>query len=196
MQCSGLLVCHLASLSLEISIQLFFFPFLFPSFYCWSVCSYVINAITGRCNWNFLTLFNIGLEPSYRGNNAIMMMMISRSSSVVVVLVVKRAKYMTWARDIHSASTIAGTPNGDWIHCSHIDLLRLLQNMVLTFFVNIKLNFVWHKIWDESGPLSENRTHFSINGNLDCFVNYDLMAICTIVSVMISIKLAISLLTS
>ena len=45
----------LASLSLKISIQLFFFPFLFPKFCCCSLCPYIVSTVISL----FLALFNV-----------------------------------------------------------------------------------------------------------------------------------------
>ena len=47
---------YFVSLSLEISIKLLFFSFLFPSFYR-SVNFYVVCAVSGRCNKSFFALF-------------------------------------------------------------------------------------------------------------------------------------------
>ena len=60
--CPSLLGCKFAKLPLEVSIQLFFFPFLFSSFRCFSVCSYVSMAVTGCRNQSFLALFNVLLQ--------------------------------------------------------------------------------------------------------------------------------------
>ena len=51
-------------LLLEVSIELFFLPFLFPNFCC-SVCTNVVCAVTGRCNKSFFALFNVVLEFLY-----------------------------------------------------------------------------------------------------------------------------------
>ena len=51
---SGFLVCNLVILSLEISIQLVFFPFLFFRFYCCFFYSYIVIAITGYFVSSFL----------------------------------------------------------------------------------------------------------------------------------------------
>ena len=51
------------SLSLEISVQLFFLQFLFPR-YCCSVCPFIVIVVTGRCNQFFLDLFNVVFEFS------------------------------------------------------------------------------------------------------------------------------------
>ena len=55
-------VRNLASLSLEIFIQLFYFPFLFSRFCCHSVSSYVTIVITGCCNQFSLASFSVFLE--------------------------------------------------------------------------------------------------------------------------------------
>ena len=57
-----LLVCNLASLSLEISIQFFCLLFLFSSFWCFSVYTYVANVLISRFNESFFALFYEVLE--------------------------------------------------------------------------------------------------------------------------------------
>ena len=53
---------------LEISIQLFFFPFLFPRFCCCSACPYIVSAVTGCCNQSFITFFNVVFESLHPHN--------------------------------------------------------------------------------------------------------------------------------
>ena len=60
--CSDLLVWDFVCLSLEISIHLFFFPFLFPSL-CFFVCPYLVSIVT-VISLSF-TFFNAVLEFSY-----------------------------------------------------------------------------------------------------------------------------------
>ena len=57
-----LLVCNLASWSLEISSQLFFLPFLFPRFYCFSIYIYLASAVINCDNYSFFSLFNVALK--------------------------------------------------------------------------------------------------------------------------------------
>ena len=62
---------YLVRLSLEISISLLFFPFLFSS-YCYSVDTRVVCVVSGRCNKSFLALFfYIVLGSLYRYIDAI-----------------------------------------------------------------------------------------------------------------------------
>ena len=56
---------NIACLSLEISIQLFFFPFLFSS-YCCFVDPCVICVVSGRCNSYFFALFYVIFKLSNR----------------------------------------------------------------------------------------------------------------------------------
>ena len=60
--CPSLFKWDFACLSLEISIQLFFFPFLFP-IYC-SVDNYSVSAVTGRYTF-FFSLFMLSFESLY-----------------------------------------------------------------------------------------------------------------------------------
>ena len=62
--CLSLLVRNLVCLLLETPIQLFFVPFLFPGF-CYSICSYVANAVTDCCNKCFLVLLYEVLQSLY-----------------------------------------------------------------------------------------------------------------------------------
>ena len=54
------------NLSLEISIQLFFFPFVFLIVFCdFSASIYAANVVISGCNLSFFALFNVGLESLY-----------------------------------------------------------------------------------------------------------------------------------
>ena len=44
---------------------MFFFPFQFPSFYCFSICTNFTNDVVGCCNYSFFSLFNVSLESWY-----------------------------------------------------------------------------------------------------------------------------------
>ena len=54
-----------ASLSLQVSIQLFFFPFLFSGYFC-SVDECVVNIVSVGCNQSFFALFYVVFELLYR----------------------------------------------------------------------------------------------------------------------------------
>ena len=56
--CSSFLVWDFTCLSLEMSLQLFFFPFLFPGYFC-SVDACVVWIISGDCNLSFSQLFHV-----------------------------------------------------------------------------------------------------------------------------------------
>ena len=53
-------------MSLEISIQLFHFLYLFPIFFfVFFVNVYVVNAVSGHCNASFFALFDVVFESLY-----------------------------------------------------------------------------------------------------------------------------------
>ena len=56
------LMCYVPHLSLEISVQLFFFPFLVFRFCSYTVCSYVPIVVTGCCNHPFFVLLMVFFE--------------------------------------------------------------------------------------------------------------------------------------
>ena len=68
--CSSFLVWDFACLSLEISIWLFFFPFLFSGYFC-SVYAYVVCIVFTRCNQSSSTFFNVVFKSLYRCIDAI-----------------------------------------------------------------------------------------------------------------------------
>ena len=53
--CPGHLMCNFPRLSLELSIQFFFFPFLPSRFYCVIVCPYIDITVIGCSNSSFFT---------------------------------------------------------------------------------------------------------------------------------------------
>ena len=59
--CPDLLVGNFTNLSLEISIQLFFFPFLFPS-HCCSFYLNVVSAVSSHCNMSFFPFLMLSLS--------------------------------------------------------------------------------------------------------------------------------------
>ena len=64
--CLCLLVWDLTCLSLEISVQLIFFPFLFSN-NCSFIDPCVVCVISGRCNYSsFPLFFNVVFESSYQ----------------------------------------------------------------------------------------------------------------------------------
>ena len=58
-------MCNLANLLLDISIELFFSPFQFPSFCIFFYLLYVANAITVCRNWPSFVYFNVVFSSLY-----------------------------------------------------------------------------------------------------------------------------------
>ena len=67
---SFLCYVHVACSSLNMSIQLFFFPFLFSGYFC-SIDPCVVSTVSGGCNQSSLVIFYVVFESLYRCINAI-----------------------------------------------------------------------------------------------------------------------------
>ena len=104
----GFHVRDFASLLLELSIQLFFFPFLFPS-YCCYVCPYVVSAVIG-CNLPFFVLFNIVFESSFWCIHAMFNPGKSSSSFHLLLLLTRHAGHCWRSKDEIVSDVLLWTP--------------------------------------------------------------------------------------
>ena len=113
--CTSLLVWDSACLSLEISIQLFFIPFLFSSLCCCSI-RHIVSAVIDCFNSSCFALFNVVLKSLNWCIEAIFNVGQSLIPSFIVTNVISRMRRILYRHKIWSPDPFV------WV--SHLYILR------------------------------------------------------------------------